>query len=220
MIGTAYNPFMGKIIDLRGRRFGRLTVISLIGVKNNHTLWNCLCDCGNKKVSHSAVLSGGKTRSCGCLHNEFVSRINLTHGLANKMPEYRIWKHLRGRCNNPKDSGYHHYGGRGIFVSDAWNDFRVFLKDMGSRPSPNHSIERKDNDGPYSGENCFWATRKQQSVNKRSTRRITIGKETLSLMEWCERFGINYGTAFNRLKNGWSAEIAVTTPARFRHTQT
>ena len=75
---------------------------------------------------------------------------------------------MKQRCTNPKNKGYKNYGGRGIYVCDRWmKSFPAFLMDMGKRPSPNLSIERKDNDGPYAKWNCKWATYEEQSLNKR-----------------------------------------------------
>jgi len=82
--------------------------------------------------------------------------------------EYRAWSGLRGRCRNPKDAGYMHYGGRGISVCERWDSYDAFLKDMGRRPRYGYSIDRIDNDGNYEPSNCRWATASQQVRNRRN----------------------------------------------------
>ena len=82
-------------------------------------------------------------------------------------PEYRSWQAMRNRCRNPNASDWKYYGGRGVSIDPAWDSFDTFLADMGERPSKLHTLERKDSDLPYSKSNCFWATRAEQSRNRR-----------------------------------------------------
>ncbi len=131
------------------------------------------------------------------------------HKRGQTSPEYRAWAHAIGRCTKVKDSSYARYGGRGIYVCKRWMEsFTSFLADMGLRPSPLHTLERKDGDGPYSPDNCKWATMIEQSNNRVSNRRIEYGGETLNVKQWAERFKINRKTLISRLNRGWSLEQA------------
>jgi hypothetical protein len=125
-------------------------------------------------------------------------------------PEYVTWCVMRYRCCNPTNPDYHRYGGRGIAVCGRWQaSYADFLADMGRKP-PGHSLDRIDNDGPYSPDNCRWASPKEQSRNRRCTQRLTVKGETLSLDEWSERTGIDKQTLAYRVKRGWEPELIVT----------
>lgn len=129
--------------------------------------------------------------------------------------EYAIWNGMRARCHNPNNPNFQRYGARGITVCDAWrSDFLMFLNDMGRRPSARHTLDRVDNDGNYTPENCRWATLKDQCRNRRSSRFLTANGETKTQAEWSEISGVSQGTLHSRLKSGWSADRAVTTPVR------
>lgn len=132
----------------------------------------------------------------------------------SKTREYYVWKAARSRCYNPRNKGFDHYGGRGITMCDEWrDDVQAFLRDMGPRPSPKHSIERIDNDGPYSPDNCRWGTRVEQASNTTRNNQVTLNGETHTLTEWARRFGVKLSTIYARLDRGWTMQRAITTPS-------
>ena len=140
------------------------------------------------------------------------------HGMAHTRP-HRIWVAMKKRCSNPNSQDYQWYGARGITVCDRWkNSFQAFFEDM-VMPPEGMSLDRIDNDGPYSPDNCRWATPKQQAANQRpriNTLYITVGTRTLSAPEWAKETGIPRYVLYLRLKAGWSAEDATSKPLRAR----
>jgi hypothetical protein len=125
-----------------------------------------------------------------------------THGL-RRSPEYNVWNGMKHRCHNPNYSGYYKYGARGIVVCQEWRDsFEAFYRDMGPRPSPRHSVERDDNDGPYAPWNCRWATTKEQAYNKRRTIRV----EGKTIGEIATEAGLDIATIRARYYRGLDAE--------------
>ena len=127
--------------------------------------------------------------------------------------EYRAWKYMRSRCNNPNDTWFADYGGRGIAVCPEWDSFERFIEDMGNAPSEHHSPDRIDVNGNYEPGNVRWADRKAQARNKRSSRYITYNGETKTLADWADTLGLNYDALQMRLnKLKWSVERAFTTP--------
>lgn len=202
---------MGNLIDETGNRYGQLTVLER--GENSGTgeaQWICACDCGMTSIVRGYNLRQGRTNSCGCLKFTCCK----THGCYS-LPEYTTWRHMRLRCNEPDYPQYPDYGGRGITVCDRWqNDLALFLKDMGTRPSPQHSIDRIDNDGDYSPENCRWATPTEQARNTRANRLLTYQGETLCLSAWAERTGLGCSTIRERLCRGWSTVRTLTQPVR------
>jgi len=186
-----------RLIDLSGQVFNRLTVIKCAGQnKRREYLWHCKCECGKDKITTSYHLKSGKCRSCGCAAG--------THHKC-RTPEYRTWNGMVNRCHNTKNGSYHRYGARGISVCDSWRwSFENFLKDMGEKPADEYSIDRVDNEGDYTKENCRWATKREQANNRRSSYNITHDGVTLTQIQWARRLKINQPTLSRWLKNGMS----------------
>lgn len=152
--------------------------------------------------------------SCGCFVTEFNVARNTTHGLSST-PEYGVWCKMKARCEDPAEPSYRYYGARGITVCERWrNDYAAFYTDMGARPTPAHQIDRTDNDGPYSSENCRWRTRTEQANNKRNNTRLVLNGETHTIAEWARLRGLTSTMICLRLyRRGWPVERALTTPA-------
>lgn len=129
-----------------------------------------------------------------------------------KTRAYIAWQNMLRRCDNQSHPGYHNYGGRGIIVCQEWHRFSQFLIDMGE-PSPGMTIERINNDGNYKPSNCRWATRKEQSVNRRTARLITFKGETKNMQDWATELGVTPSFLHYRIVTaGWSVEAAFTKP--------
>jgi len=186
--------------DLTDMKFGRLTVVA----RHRGKYWRCLCDCGVERVVPSDRLKSGHTASCGCLRSEMRVTKNSKHGGGKRGqlrdPEYAVWQNMKRRCLNPDNAAYHNYGGRGITIHDSWvNSYAAFIDDVGRRPSPKYTLERIDNDGPYSPDNCRWATRLEQRSNQRQ-RKNALLIDGVPLKEAAASLGVPYHTAVRRFR--------------------
>lgn len=197
---------MPKALDLTGKRFGKLTVLSQAGKdKYGCIMWECLCDCGNTTNVVGAKLKIGHVKSCGCLSKDVHVH---THNMPNTRL-YRIWRAIKTRCLNPKFWAYSIYGGRGITVCGEWREsfeaFRDWALANGYRDDL--SIDRIDPNGNYCPENCRWITAKEQVNNTRKNCLYEFDGKSHTLAEWSELLGINYRTLHSRIhKLGWSIE--------------
>lgn len=194
-----------------GAKFGRLTVAGPPEKIDGRHRVVCTCECGKSLMVRCLSLATGNTTSCGCLHKEGVSVLNLKHGLS-KSPTYETYLNMVNRCTKPTNKKFADYGGRGISVCDDWlAGFDNFLRDMGIRPE-GHTIDRIDPDGNYCPENCRWVTWKAQQNNKRNNRVLEFNGQTKTLQQWADQTGLSHTLIHYRLRRGWSIERSLSEP--------
>lgn len=187
------------IKDETNNTYGKLTVLGLSAKRMyNQAAWLCKCECGNESIVCGQSLRRGATTSCGCVGEENKKIRATTHG-KTRTPSHITWTNMLQRCQDPNKSNYRYYGGRGIKVCDRWLDFENFYEDMGDRPK-DKTLDRKDNDGDYSPENCKWSTKKEQSLNTSQVHLIEFNGIADSISGWGRRLGISSSCMWHRLK--------------------
>ena len=190
------------IKDMTGRRFGMLVVLGLSHIHNKTSYWLCKCDCGNIKAVSRSSLTSGDTISCGCYHKAHAKEYGFKHGLSrNKL--YSVWSGIKQRCCNKKAGNYYRYGGRGIMICDEWkNDFQCFYEwAINNGYKDGLTIDRIDNNGDYTPNNCRWATLIEQQNNTRRNHFITYNGITKYLTRWAKLFGVCTETLRYRVNN-------------------
>lgn len=202
-----------------GQRYGCLTVLrqgETIGPKSaRQRTIICHCECGQETTQRASGIFTGRIVSCGCVKRQKASARLRRHGAVargRRPASYGSWRDMRGRCNNPGHRQYKDYGGRGVSVCERWDDYAVFISDMGE-PAPGLTIERIDVNGHYEPSNCRWATKKEQALNKRTSVRLQHGGELKTVAEWAAATGLASACIRGRLKLGWPVALALTLPA-------
>jgi len=178
--------------------FGKLKVLEKMRIAGKGFYLKCECCCGKIIKRKASVIAGGKTKSCGCSRLEGVTKHKLS-----RSAEYYIWRGIKQRYNNTNSPRYVTYGKKGIKICKKWLNFEKFYEDMGPRPTPTHTIDRKNNNKGYCKSNCKWSTKKERA-NNRSTNIILEfegKKQTLKL--WAEEVDISYSTIYSRYIAGY-----------------
>ena len=171
----------------------------------------CRCDCGNEKIVGGAVLRRGSSTSCGCYSTKTLVARSTTHGL-HQHPLYRAWCRMKERCTYKKHVYYDRYGGRGIKICKRWKDFQSFYDDNIDRWKPGLTIDRIDNDGNYSPENCRWVSQAEQNRNRSNAVTMTLNGKTDKLVHWAKRLNLPQNALRCRRASGWTDHEALTTP--------
>lgn len=196
-----------KLPDLTGEHFGRWTVIEYAG-RGNHgeVQYKCRCDCGTERVLRRTSLTSGNSKSCGCLSRDVAKERSTTHG-DSKIRLYRIWAGIIQRCCNDRERyEWEKYGGRGINVCTEWHKYEAFRDwALSNGYSDKLTIDRIDNNGDYCPENCRFTTPKENSRNRRNTKRLTINGETKTVVEWCEQLGLSQYTVYDWIRKKGNA---------------
>lgn len=198
--------------NLTGVVSGRLTALRWDGHKtgDGKRKWLCVCVCGAEVLVSGSKLAGRTTRSCGCLKRDGK------HGDSSKKSmaaEYRSWSCMRARCLNKNHPNYPRYGGRGITICARWDNYSLFLEDVGRKPGPDYTLDRIDVAGDYEPANVRWATRRAQQNNRRNTVMLTVDGTTKPLAVWAREYKISRAVCYTRIfQKGWPAKSALTTP--------
>ncbi len=204
-----------KIEVKKGDVYNNLVIVGEIINSENKTnrFFICKCNCGKKFKTTLTHIRTGHTKSCGCLLAKILEKRNTKHGFLQKKDKislklYYAWQGMKKRCYNKNNSGYKHYGGRGIMVCERWvnsfenfkNDmFLAFKKHIKENGNKNTSLDRINNDGNYEPSNVRWTVRSIQNKNKRNTKYITWNGETMCVADWAKFFKIPPITLWQRL---------------------
>jgi hypothetical protein len=202
---------MGRktILPDSGERLGTCIFLRVDGQDSRGIFGRFICSCGAEFRALVAYINSGHTTSCGCASNrKRIRRKEIIHEFKS---EYRSWCSMRDRCRNPNSQDYKNYGGRGISVCDRWNLFENFIEDMGSKPTPGHTLERNCVNKGYSPDNCSWIPNEDQPHNRTITVRLTYNGETKPLSIWAKERNLDPKLVRSRISRGMSVEKALST---------
>ena len=203
--------------DLTGQQFGFLLVLRYEKTERRACWWRCVCECGTETVVPTSRLRKGHTRSCGCWGRSRLEA-RVTHNQSNTRL-YKRWKGMIARCENPHHIEFHNYGARGIRVCERWRtSFMAFVEDMGA-PQPGMSLERLDVNGPYTPDNCVWASPRTQANNQRHNRLLTFHGLTQNVTQWAQFLGMSTETLAYRLRTWNDVARALSTPVDTRQSR-
>lgn len=203
------------MLDLTGEKYHRLTVICRAERTSTKTRWSCRCDCGTLIEVNTIHLRNSHVKSCGCIPRRNSDRVMNEHGKLVRPEGFGSWKAMQSRCYCKSDDSYEKYGARGITVCDRWRGpkgLAQFLRDMGPKPSPDHSVGRKNWKLGYSPGNCRWETALEQGERKQNSNMLTHGGKTQHMTAWTRELGLKPGSLRLRLNRGWSVHKALSTP--------
>jgi hypothetical protein len=188
--------------NLTGQKFHFLTVVEYAGRKRIHSYWKCVCDCGKTTFALATDLKTGHKKSCGCYQSIASRQRKTTHGLYYT-PERQSYQSAKNRCQNVNNKAFPDYGGRGIEF--RFKSILDLIAEIGFKPTPQHTLDRINNNGHYERGNVRWATRTEQNQNKRSSIVIINGIRKTK-KEWAKFLGVSHGTFVGRLLRGWCQE--------------
>jgi len=183
-------------------KYNKLTVIQSLGKSaDGHRLWECVCDCGNKRIDYASKITTGRTKHCKeCSRKEAANKVK-THGMKDSS-EYSSWIAMKGRCLNKNHKDYVNYGGNGIIICKNWIDsFQKFYEYIGKKEK-GQSIDRIDNTKGYEPGNVRWANNSQQQRNKQNSLWLLWNDQKTHIMDIAKELGISKGAAHLRWKRG------------------
>lgn len=201
-----------------GTKVGRWSVVAVSDEKlyRNSGAFFCRCECGTERLVAAYRLRSKKTMSCGCAAIEAAARTNTRHGLA-KHPLQQVWRTMKERCYNPNSANFYRYGGRGIFVCKRWHKLPAFIEDNEALAKPGTTLDRIDNNGPYSPRNCRWVSPQDQANNRGNNLILEFRGRKQTCAQWARELKMFEPTLRKRIiDSGWSVEDALTTPVRRR----